>query len=220
MLSNAIEAVIFDMDGVISDTQKKHSEIESMLLYKLGIHLSSEEITRKYSGVQTSKFFTDLLNEHGIHDVDVNRLMRLKWVEMLNLTKAEIKEVPGAIKLVTDLSQRKIPLAVASASIPGFIDRVLFSLGIIGKFQETISSYDAEVKKGKPEPDIFLWAAKKLGKNPEKIVVIEDGINGMIGAKKAGMKCIGLVPNRRWSTPADVNVESLSEISHEMIMSM
>ncbi len=218
-MSKGVEAVIFDMDGVISDTQKIHSHVESLLLFKHGIHLSSDEITKRFSGVQTSKFFKELFDEHKI-EVDVSELMMIKWRTMLGTPRKNIKEIPGATKLIADLRRNELPLAVASASIKGFINFVLYNLKVLGAFKEVVSAYDDRVKKGKPEPDIFLLAAKRLGVDPEKSLVIEDGISGMIGAKKAGMKCIGLVPNRSWSTPADFNVESLSEITPELIQSM
>jgi beta-phosphoglucomutase-like phosphatase (HAD superfamily) len=89
-------------------------------------------------------------------------------------------------------------------------------LGIRDYFDAIASA--AEVANGKPAPDVFLKAAELLSVEPEHCIVIEDGRSGMIGAHRAGMKCIGLVPNKEYTEwPADLLVTSLSEIKAEII---
>jgi HAD superfamily hydrolase (TIGR01549 family) len=108
------------------------------------------------------------------------------------------------------LKENGFPLAIASASIKSFINLVVKELGLENIFDVLVSS--TEVAKGKPAPDIFLLAAKKLGADPENCIVIEDGIKGMEAAKNAGMKCIGLVADKNGAYPADILVNSLTEI--------
>ncbi len=201
-----MKAVIFDMDGVISDTQKIHSDRECRILQRYGVRMSPEEISAKYAGVGVKDFFTALLKDKNC---DINTLVKEKWTQMLNLKKGEITPIPGVIELIHELKQNNFKLAVASASIRDFIERVLTELNIKDKFDAITSTED--VKRGKPEPDVFLLAAEKLGVKPQNCTVIEDGISGMIAAKKAGMNCIGLI-NHEGNYPADILVDSLRNL--------
>ncbi len=202
-----MNAVIFDMDGVISDTQRIHSDRESKILLRYGVKINPEEISAKYAGVGVNEFFSKLLKDKNC---DIPSLVKEKWEQMLNLKEGEITPIPGVIELIHKLKDNGFKLAVASASIRPFIERVLTELNIKHEFDAIISTED--VKRGKPEPDVFLLAAEKLGIHPNNCTVIEDGISGMIGAKKAGMKCIGLV-HREGDYPADILVNSLREVN-------
>ena len=208
MINKQITSIIFDMDGVISDTQKNHSQIESQLLSENGVNITPEKITQRYSGVHTKEFFTSLLPE----DIDIAKILSEKWEIMEKMTRVSgINEIQGSVELIKSLS-KKYSLGVASASPLSFIKIVLHSLQIESYF-DIITSAE-EVTKGKPEPDIFLLAAKRLGTDPKQCLVIEDGISGMIGAKNAGMFCIGLVSTTSGDTdyPADIVITKLNQI--------
>jgi HAD superfamily hydrolase (TIGR01509 family) len=202
-----IKAIIFDMDGVISDTQKLHSQVESQLLARHGIKISPKEISKKYSGVRTKEFFEDLLKGKNC---DLDELIDMKWKEMKKLASLNADEIPGAIKLIKKLRNEGFVLAVASASNLDYVKTILNSLNIIPYFK-TIVSGDM-VSKGKPDPESFLLAAKKINLNPKECLVIEDGISGMEAAKKAGMNCIGLVSDKNRSYPTFNLVLSLGEV--------
>lgn len=210
-----INAVIFDMDGVISDTQKLHAEVESELLQRYGITIAPEEITRKYAGVRTADFFNDLLNDKNIN---IKALLEEKWERMINLARENTLEIKGAINLIASLNSNGFPLAVASASRIDFVKTVLNSLKLNCFFSQVVSA--EEVKNGKPAPDVFLLAAEKLGKNPAECLVIEDGRSGMEGAKRAGMKCIGLVDDLSGQYPTEILVVSLSDLTLEKIKNL
>jgi len=212
-----IKAVIFDMDGVISDTQKLHAAQESKMLSRFKINLSVEEMTKRYSGVSTKKFFKELLDGIGA-EYNLAELMHEKWAGMLEMSKKHVDEIPGAISLINEAKKAGLKIAVASASDMNYVFTVLKTLGVYDLFDAITSS--EEVKNGKPEPDVFLLAAKRIGVASENCVVIEDGISGIIAAKKAGMLSIGLVKDRNdESYPADIRVESLNEINLVDLMS-
>lgn len=211
------EAVIFDMDGVISDTQKLHSQVESGLLTSAGIIITPDEITRKYSGVITEHFFKDLLQDR-LSITEIESLLHQKWQKMLELAKIGIDPIQGALSLITNLSESKIPLGLASASPKDFVNIVLSCLSIESYFK-VVTSGD-QVKNGKPDPEIFLLTASRLGIDPGNCIVIEDGISGMKGAKAAGMKCIGLVKSISDIYPADIQVLSLEGLTVEYILSL
>src|SRR5262249_36294983 len=128
----------------------------------------------------------------------------------------QIVAVPGALPLVERLHRGGRPLAVASSSPPAFIERVLGCLGVRNRFAVVISS--TEVAHGKPAPDVFLAAARKLGVEPTECVVIEDSVNGILAARRAGMRCVALVPSdRARSDGADVVVSDLRRLTDDAL---
>ena len=212
-----VKAVIFDMDGVISDTQGMHAEIEEKFLEEYGIDMPADEITAKYAGYSDGEFYKAVFSEYGVASASVDKAVSEIWKRKFAAIKGGVSAIPGVKELIANLHGDGFKLAVASASIPEFIGLILSSLGLTGKFDVIVSS--VEVEKGKPEPDIFLLAAKKLGVGPKDCVVIEDGINGMIAAKKAGMKCIGIV-KKEGEYPADLIITNFNELSPEKIKAL
>ena len=209
-----IKGIIFDMDGVISDTQKLHSQVEAELLSRYGIKITPSEITAKYSGIRTKEFFNDLLKKQE-QEYDLDLLMEEKWSQMERFASKSINAIKGSIDLIKRLSAANYPLTVASASNINYVNTVLMTLGVKDYFSYIVSG--DMVSKGKPDPESFLLAASKINVSPEYCLVIEDGVSGMQAAKAAGMKCIGLVKNNNQSYPTKNLVTSLSEITQKYI---
>ena len=196
--------IIFDMDGVISDTQKVHSQIESDLLKSSGVFITPDEITQRFAGVRTADFFIDLLKHKNC---DVNTLLARKWLLMRESVAEHVESIDGAINLIKTLHAQGRKLAIASASNSDYVHTVLHTLHVHDYFGAIISG--DMVSNGKPDPEIFLLAAKKLGAQPNECVVIEDGISGMTAACTAGMHCIGLVSDLADQVPATVKITSM-----------
>ncbi|MBI2463409.1 HAD family phosphatase [Candidatus Peregrinibacteria bacterium] len=214
-----IRAVIFDMDGVISDTQKIFSSVESEQLKKYGIHVTPEKLEEKYAAMSDRPFYEKIFKDYEKPLPNIETLMQKKWEKMFMLTEKNVEALPGVVKLITDLKNHNFKLAVASASLFNFIENVLQALKIKNMFDSIASS--EEVKNGKPAPDVFLLAAKRLEIDPKDCIVIEDSINGMIAAKTAGMKCIGYVrKNTKKQYPADKIIENFSEMNSEKIQKL
>lgn len=209
------KAVIFDMDGVVSDTQQFHAEVESNLLKRFGINMSPHEITEKYSGVSDEKMFREIFEKDNVQIPSLSDLIFDKWNLMGEIAKGRIQEIPGASNLIKELKKNKFKLAIASASTMLFINEVLIELKIQNYFDVLVSAQ--EVEHGKPAPDIFLLALKRLHVKPEEAIVIEDGRSGMIGAKKAKIKCVGLVKDTKQDYPADMLVADLDQITIQRI---
>lgn len=205
-----IEAVIFDMDGVISDTQKLHAKVESEILGEFGINISPEEVTERYAGVKTEEFFDDLLRSQP-KPYDLKELLNKKWKQMAEMGDVSVEAVEGSKELIQNLHGAGYKMAVGSASNFEYVERVIENLGLREYFGFLITG--DMVKKGKPDPEIFLLAASKLGVEPEKCVVIEDGRSGMRAAKSGNMKCIGLVKSKTAEYPTSNLVLSLNEIT-------
>ena len=205
-----IEGIIFDMDGVISDTQKLHSRVETDLLRRYGINITPEEITQKYSGVRTKEFFDELLKKQK-KEYNLDSLMDEKWKLMEKFALHSVDAIEGSVDLIKRLNIEGYPLAVASASNLNYVLSVLNTLKLKEYFTYVVSG--DMVSKGKPNPESFLLAASKINIKPNLCLVIEDGVSGMIAAKDAGMYCIGLVQNKAKIFPTSNLVTSLHQIT-------
>jgi beta-phosphoglucomutase-like phosphatase (HAD superfamily) len=204
-----MKAVIFDMDGVISDTQSLAATIESEIFKEHGIDLSIDYITENYAGTKDEHMFKKEFSIRGF-TADYQALSELKWKRITD-PSIKINPIVGIHGLLDYCSQNGLKIALASGSPHVFINKVLTSLNLKDRF-DAVCSAD-EVYHGKPAPDVFLLAAFRLDIHPSHCIVIEDGINGMIAARSAGMKSIGLVPKLDRSIyPADHLIHSLKDV--------
>ncbi len=207
--------VIFDMDGVLADSQRIHSRIESEMLRELfGIDITPEEITKRFSGRSLRDQFAELHADRGLpytHDPALSDRKAERFMACVD----EFTPIEGTVKRLESL-WGLTPLGVASASRPPVVDLVLSTIGIKWRFDAFASS--KEVAHGKPAPDVFLLAAARMGVNPRDCIVVEDGVSGMIGAKAAGMRCVALVSDDRTDYPADRICRDLREVPREYFL--
>lgn len=203
-------AVIFDLDGVISNTQPVHALLESQILQEHGISMDPAEISRRFAGVSGRDMWPTIFREAGRECPQHEMLSDLAFERLCRIPDSEILAIPGTLEVIRGLAGRRKPLAVASGSRPAFIDRVVTALRVKDHFRALVSS--KEVPRGKPAPDVFLKAAQKLEVPPELCVVIEDGVSGMEGARAAGMRCIALVQDLSCEYPADIVVTDLRDV--------
>ena len=182
------DAVIFDMDGVLINSEPFYMEVEKQNFRKLGLNISNEE-HQTFQGTATDLMWKILKSKYEIaYSVD-------ELVEMTNAVVTQyfqslkvIAPMPGVEKLLQHLFEKGTPLALASSSYPDVIQLILAKTGLKKYFKTIVDSQMAGASK--PEPDIFLLAAKKLHIPPEKCLVIEDSTNGIKAAKTAGMKAV------------------------------
>lgn len=211
-MGGKIKAVIFDMDGVIADSQPLHAGLEELLLKEHGIEIPAAVLTQKYAGVPDRKCAEIIFSQYK-KEVDLDDFVEKKWSRMIKFALGRISAIEGALELIQKLKENNFKLAVASSSRSGFIGLVLAELGIKDTF-DSLTSGD-EVSCGKPNPDIFLLAAKKLCVSPSECWVIEDAWHGVIAAKRAGMKCVWLTnqdtPGDREYSP-DIKVQKLTDL--------
>lgn len=207
-----IKAVIFDMDGVIIDSEPLYMEADRMVMRDYGKTISDVELF-DYIGVPNPVIWKKVREKHGL-DASVQELMdKQSYYRDHLLGDGEFEPVAGIINLLEELRSKGLKIGLASSSAKKTIERVLNSLGIAEYFEAVISGED--VKNSKPAPDIFLKTAETLNIEPSKCVVIEDSAHGVNAAKRAGMYCIGFYnPNsgRQDLSPADVIVNSIEEI--------
>jgi len=182
-----MKAVIFDMDGVIVDSEPAHIEAEKRVLSKRGVKITDKEL-RAYTGTTAEFEFTDLIRKYHLTST-VDRLFREKEDILLKLLEKEMKPVKGVVGLIRSLKERGLRLAIASSGHRKLVNYFLRKLKIHDLFDSVVCAED--VTRSKPDPEIFLKAAKSLGLKPSQCIVIEDSKLGVEAAKSAGMKCIG-----------------------------
>ena len=184
----AFDAFIFDMDGVLIDSETFYTKMEQINFKQLGLNISHEEhIT--YQGTATDEMWKKIKAKHEV-PYSIEELVKMTNDLTIPVFRNMEKMDPmqGVEKLLNKLKSRNIPLALASSSFPEVIEIVLDKTGLRGYFDAVVNCW--MVGKSKPAPDIFLLAAHKLNVPPEKCIVIEDSTNGITAAKSAGMFCI------------------------------
>lgn len=206
--------VIFDMDGVILDSERIYQEIERSMYDKLGIPVSREE-HRTFMGTAEKAMWTYMCDRYKLdHEVeDLIREERERFMKMLEIP-GSIPLMKGLIPLLESLRKERISCWIASSSSAEIIAKVLKGNNLESFFQGYVSGDD--VKRSKPSPEIFLKAARLSGTDPSKCLVIEDSENGIKAARAAGMAVIALDnPDSIHLdfTDAGLIIKSLQEIS-------
>ncbi len=214
-------AVIFDMDGVILDSEKVYQEIEREMFRELGIPVSIQE-HREFTGSSERAMWQKMKLQYGFRE-NPDELVRNERQRFLNKMNAPggIPAVEGSTDLIHRLHESGIPVLVASSSSREIIETVLQSLNISDCFQGIVSGDD--VPHSKPAPDIFLKASELAAVPPSGCTVIEDSENGILAARSAGMKVIGLqIPGSGDLdlTGADRIVSNLNEINPDLISAL
>ena len=202
-----MKAVIFDMDGVIADTQKIHGELDHILLKECGIDIPGHELSARFAGIPAEEVYRILLEEHG-KSGDPGEMFQRKEQMFHDEIMKDVEGIEGSVELVHELHERGIPIAVASSTDREGINHILKTLGILELFKATVSGH--EVPRGKPAPDVFLRAAELINTPPELCIVVEDGIGGVMGAQKAGMKVIGF--GKAVEKIADISTHNMGEV--------
>ncbi len=181
--------VIFDMDGVIIDSEPIHHKIEKEIFSELGLQITDEQ-HKRYTGTASIEMWTEITETHqlDVSPVDVTRLNHERYLSYIKNLKM-LPVVDGVVDLVHNLHKYQKKLVLASSSAREQIEFVLDKLNILDYFPHIVSG--AELPKSKPDPMIFLKAAHLSDSKPVQCIVIEDSHHGVTAAKAAGMKCIG-----------------------------
>ncbi|CAM4169016.1 phosphatase [Saccharibacillus endophyticus] len=214
-LYTMIEAFIFDMDGVIIDSEPMHFDVDIRVMEYYG-HPITQEKLEDYVGMTNPELWKSIREEFGMSQT-VEEIIEYQLGHKIEVLRAaEMEPIEGIRELLAELKKGGIPRAIASSSPPVFIEAVLEKFGLRGEFQVVVSG--EQVPKGKPAPDVYLRAAELLGVNPARCAVLEDARHGVAAAKAAGMHCIGFVnPNsgNQDLSQADLIVNKVGDIRLE-----
>ncbi|MFD6798372.1 HAD family hydrolase [Streptomyces cyaneofuscatus] len=181
--------VIFDLDGTLVDSEPNYYEAGRRLLARYGVGDFGWEDHTRFIGIGTRETLTTLRSEYGI-DAPVDELLAGKNALYLELAGAST-EVFGQMRAFVELLHAAgVPMAVASGSSRAAIGAVLAVTGLEAYIPLYVSA--EEVAHGKPEPDVFLETARRMGAEPARCVVLEDAPPGAAAAHAAGMRCIAI----------------------------
>ena len=206
-----MKAVIFDMDGVLVDSEPIHAAVFDRILADEGFDYPPEEVLQDGLGRTFPSQMGELIIRLGL-DKPLEHYASLFEEGILRRLSQEAVPTPGAARLLDELRARGYKLGLASSSAGGIVHGTLAILGFRDRFEVVVSGEMAAASK--PAPDIFLLAAEKLRVQPQECLVVEDSPRGVEGAKKAGMFVVavrtGPVPESEIAD-ADRVISSLDE---------
>jgi len=220
MADGDVQAVVFDLDGVLIDSEELWDEVRRDLAADSGRPWPAAA-TRAMLGMSTPEWSAYLVDEVGIpgRPEDVASLVIDR---MADRYRARLPLLPGAVEAVQRLGERW-PLGLATSSPRRLIDAVVAAAGLTSSFRVSVST--EEVTAGKPSPAVYLDAARRLGIDPRRGVAIEDSSNGLRAAAAAGLRVIA-VPNAAFPPAEDALglaaavVRSLDDVTAELVTSL
>ena len=213
-----IEAVVFDLDGVLLRSEEVWDAVRERYVRERGGRYD-EEVQRAMMGMSAPKWSRFLHEEAGVPD-DLDEINSEVVRRMLEAYRRELPLLPGAVEAVRRAADA-FPLALASSSNREVFEEVLELTGLADCFRATVSS--EEVEHGKPAPDVYLEAARRLGVAPERCTAVEDSHAGIRSARAAGMRVVA-IPNAAYPPDeealalADAVVRSLDELTVDVLL--
>ncbi|HEX6447498.1 MAG TPA: HAD family phosphatase [Streptosporangiales bacterium] len=207
------ELVIFDCDGVLVDSERIAVRLDAEVMAELGWSLSEEEIVERFLGRSQDLLFDDLA-AHATRPLPEGwrAAFQRRYLDALD---AELKPVDGIVDVLDVLDALRVPTCVASSGSHEKMRRTLGRTGLHDRFDGRIFSAD-EVAQGKPAPDLFLYAAERMGVAPAACAVVEDSKYGVQAARSAGMSAFGfaggLTPRDWLAGPGTVVFDDMRDL--------
>jgi HAD superfamily hydrolase (TIGR01509 family) len=215
-----LKAVIFDMDGVIIDSEPFHGEVNKRIFKTLGVRVSKKDY-KKYIGTSNTNMWTDLKTRYNLPQ-SLQKLVEMQGSGNVDFLRAnQFGPIEGIAGLLAELEKKSIAIALASSSPSVAIAIVLKKFQFENYFPVVVSGED--FKKSKPAPDIFLKTAELLRISPAQCAVIEDSTHGIAAARAAGMKAIGFANKNSWDqdlSRADLIIDDLRKLNVERIRAL
>ncbi len=205
----SVQALLWDLDGVIVNSGEYHYEAYRELLSGLGHEMSREDYFLRLFGRRNFDILRDVLGDRPQDEIE--RLARRKEEIFRRRAAGRVRALPGAAELLSDARREGLRQAIVSSTPRQNIAFVLGALGLTGSFEAIVGEED--VSRGKPDPEGFVVAARRLRVGPDGCVVLEDAPDGIAAGKAAGMRCIGVATTRppERLTQADLVVDSLED---------
>jgi beta-phosphoglucomutase family hydrolase len=210
MSKTHLEAVLWDLDGVIADTAQYHYLAWRDVFAERGVDYSMADFM-PYFGQRHDTIIKATLGD-DVTEREIQDISDEKQQDYRRRVAENVRALPGAMALLRSLKAGGIKSAIASSAVPDNIELILGGLGIEDYFQTVV--HGMEVKEGKPSPEIFQLAAKRLKVKPGNCVVMEDAIAGVAAARSAGMKCVAVTNSHPGEElkDADLVVDSLEKV--------
>ena len=216
-----IEAIVFDFDGVLANSEPAHLAALTEVLQELGVAITPADYYQRYLGLDDAGVFRVVSEEHRVEldAAKIEALIERKAVIFDRLISGGDVLFPGAQACVERLAAR-YPLGIASGALRHEIEGILSGAGLTHFFSFIVAS--GETLRGKPHPDPYRRAAELHGRPPERCLAIEDSRWGIESAKTAGLKCVGIATTYGPSelATADAVISSLDEFTAAFIRSL
>ncbi|MBN1554889.1 MAG: HAD family phosphatase [Phycisphaerae bacterium] len=209
--------VLFDVDGTLVDSYQAHFQSWRAMLQRHGLDVTEEQFRRTFGRTNEDIFENDF---PSFRREDYTALGDEKEAAYREIIREHFPAMPGASELLATLRQAGATLAVGSSAPPENLEVMLRFLA--GTEHITAATHGKEVSRGKPDPEVFVTSARKIGVEPRKCVVVEDAPAGVSAGKAAGCKVIALTGTapREELTHADLVVDSLSEITPRSVLAL
>lgn len=211
-MTRPIQAVVFDMDGVLLDSEPLWRAVEREVFGRLGIEVTEEDLMRTM-GVRVADVVEGWHRRHPWGGPTPGEIAEEIVDRVAETIEREGQLNEGSVDAIDHLRGLGLPLALASSSPMRLIRAVLSMGGLEGRFDVVVTAEEEE--RGKPDPAVYLTAARRLGVSPERCLAIEDSLAGIEAAKAAGMVCIALPehpPEEAMEAGADLVLDSLKEL--------
>jgi beta-phosphoglucomutase len=211
-----IRAVIFDMDGVLTDSEPLICEAAVAMFRELGREVMPADF-QPFIGTGENRYLGGVAEKYGC-ELDIPAAKKRTYEIYLELAPVQLRSFPGATELVRGCRQAGLKVAVASSADPIKIEANLKIIGLPWDYWDGVVSGEDVVHK-KPAPDLFLAAARKLDLTSDQCVVVEDAVNGIQAAKAAGMRCIAVAHTFPASQlqAADVVCRAIAEVTVSLL---
>ncbi len=213
-----IEAVIFDMDGVLIDSENLWQQSEKELFSVLGIELT-DDLLEQTRGLRTKEMVAHWCGMFKISSISQQELNEKYNSQMLQKMRAQVPLMKGAVEAILFFKEKNIPVALASCSTMEHIEAAMGKYNLAGYFDLMVSA--ANGMPGKPHPEVYIQTASKLGIEPTACLAIEDSFFGVISAKAARLKVMAMPDPLEYEQErfgaADLKIRSLTEINDSLL---
>ena len=212
-----IKAVIFDMDGLLIDSEPLWQKAEMSIFQQVDITLSPE-LCLHTKGLRIDEVVDYWYQRSPWTNMTKQQIEVLIVEQVIQLITNQGKSLPGMAQAISFVEQQEVKIALASSSASLIIEATLKRLGLIEVF-EVVYSAESEIL-GKPHPGVYLTTADKLNISPQECLALEDSLNGVLAAKAAQMKCIAIPEVAQFNNPkfaiADITLKSLFELDQDV----
>jgi beta-phosphoglucomutase len=211
-----IKGVLFDMDGVLVDSEPFICKAAIMMFEELGVKVKPEDF-HPFVGMGENRYIGGVAENHGVK-VDIEKVKARTYQIYKSIVRGNLLPLPGALAFVAKCRKKGLELALATSADHVKMEVNLNEIGLShGTFHAVITGQEVENKK--PSPDIYIMAAHKTGLEPNECLVVEDAVSGIRAGKAAGCRCLAVTTSFTASElhEADWICDSLLEVPEEVL---
>ncbi len=211
-----IRGVLFDMDGVLVDSESFIRKAATMMFSEKGVHVEPDDF-RPFVGTGENRYIGGVAEKYGL-EVDIEEVKARTYQIYQSLIAGRLEPLPGAEEFIRKCRKKELKLAIATSADRVKMEANLNEIGIpVSAFDGTITGLDVENRK--PSPDIYVKAAGRIGLKPQECLVVEDAVSGIKAAKSAGCKCLAVTNSfgSEFLKEADWICDTLMNVPEEAI---